>query len=426
MEPTTNLSNIERCRILVMTVGTGVGPDKEKKVRSLAHGLLQSIKHYNPNQIIYFGSKESKETMDMVETIAKEQQICLPSVKKRIILEDIDHFDKCMKQMQDEIEDLRNELNNPEIIMDYTSGTKTMTAAIVVLSILYHLKLSLISGKRSSDSVVQSGTENIQTQNPYRAYDKLLIGKLVEAINYYRFNTARQYLNQIVDLPSEKKEYYEHIIEGYDAWDKFDHKRAFDELWKITRDQDPDGLFNANKEFLGKLLKIEDPASKSEFYVADLVNNAKRRFEEEKYDDAVARLYRTIELIEQYLLKRLYNIQTDRVDLNILSEKGVSQKYIEELKALQDDRGQIKIGLKRGYEILEKLGNKIGKRYMEDSRLQDLLRKRNESILAHGTKPVTKEDCEALKSAIEEYVAAAFSDANKYINSSCFVKMRTE
>lgn len=426
MEPTTNLRNTEKSRILVMTVGTGVGPDKEKKVRSLAHGLLQSIKHYNPNQIVYFGSEESKVTMDMVETIANEMQVCLPLVKDRIILENIDDFDKCMKQMQDEIENLKKEMSNPEIIMDYTSGTKTMTAAIVVLSILYHLKLSLVGGKRSLDSVVQSGTENIQTQNPYRAYDKLLIGKLIESINTCRFNTARQYLIQLVDFPPEKKDYYEHIIGGYDAWDKFDHNRAFDELRKITKNQDPGGLFKANKEFLGKLLNIEDPTSKSEFYIADLVNNARRRVEEGKYDDAVARLYRTIELIEQYLLKRLYNIQTDKVDLNILSEKGVPQEYINDLKALQDEQGRIKIGLKRGYEILEKLGNGIGKKYMGDSRLQDLLRKRNESILAHGTKPVTMADCEALESATEEYVKAVFSGANEHINNSCFVKMRSE
>jgi hypothetical protein len=30
-------------RALFMTVGTGVGLDKEKKIRSLAHGLLASI-----------------------------------------------------------------------------------------------------------------------------------------------------------------------------------------------------------------------------------------------------------------------------------------------------------------------------------------------------------------------------------------------
>jgi len=48
--------------------------------------------------------------------------------------------------------------------------------------------------------------------------------------------------------------------------------------------------------------------------IADILNNARRRMKEGKYDDAMARLYRTVELIAQYRLKMKYEIDTSDVD----------------------------------------------------------------------------------------------------------------
>jgi len=54
-----------------------------------------------------------------------------------------------------------------------------------------------------------------------------------------------------------------------------------------------------NKQFLGQLISNpkRENGKPEPYYVADLINNAERRAEESKYDDAVARLYRTMELI---------------------------------------------------------------------------------------------------------------------------------
>ena len=48
-------------------------------------------------------------------------------------------------------------------------------------------------------------------------------------------------------------------------------------------------------------LKIEN----LHYYLSDLLNNAQRRIKEQKYDDAVARLYRITELIAQINLFEL-------------------------------------------------------------------------------------------------------------------------
>lgn len=418
-------------KILMMTVGTGVGLNKEEKIRNLAHGLLHCINHYKPAQIIYFGSEESKETMQMVEILAKEQHICLPNLKKEVFLKNIDDFDSCFGTIQGEIEEFkRNKEKQFEIYIDYTSGTKTMTAAIVVLSILYHLKLSLVSGTRSDQNVVRSGTEKMQEQNPYRVYDKLLMEKLHESFNTYRFNTAREYLHQIVDLLPEKKAYYEHLIDAYDAWDKFDHLGAFDKLSKITKAEDPSGLLNNNKAFLGTMVNFietdtqtDSPNRINMYYIADLLNNAGRRMEEGKYDDAVARLYRTMEFIEQHIFMTKYNLKSNDLEVIVLRERKIPENYIGELEDLKDTNGKIKIGLKRGYEILAKLSEEIGSKYMNDNKLQNLLTKRNDSILAHGIKPVKKEDCEDLYQIVEIYIGSVFRDMIYYTEKARFIKL---
>ena len=77
---------------------------------------------------------------------------------------------------------------------------------------------------------------------------------------------------------------------------------------------------NENLEFLK--LKISKRGIKTgdvKYYLPDLLNNAYRRIEEGKYDDAVARLYRSIELTAQLGL-----VNEGVVDVNVFAPPMVS------------------------------------------------------------------------------------------------------
>ncbi len=78
--------------------------------------------------------------------------------------------------------------------------------------------------------------------------------------------------------------------------------------------------------------------------------------------------------------------------------RGLREKY----GALRDEKGVVKLGLRKSYELLRDLRDKLGFLFFENKRLQHLLVRRNESVLAHGIKPVVKEEfMEAFKSARE-------------------------
>ncbi|HIE31816.1 MAG TPA: TIGR02710 family CRISPR-associated protein, partial [Methanosarcinales archaeon] len=145
--------------------------------------------------------------------------------------------------------------------------------------------------------------------------------------------------------------------------------------------------------------------------VEDLLLNSERRASQGRYDDAVGRLYRALELLVQIRLKLQYGIKTDDVDV-----KKIPQEYREEYEPKNDmkDRKN-KIGLKESYELLAKLNDDdpLAKIYLSrKSELIGLLEVRNLSIFAHGFRPITKEEYNIFNTFFENFFDDFFTGMN--------------
>lgn len=362
-------------RALFMTIGTGVGG--EEGVESLAHGLLKSILHYKPDFILFFGSELSKNTLESIKKQYQERVDKKLTYYQLITLSDVDRFDECFQKIRQEI------IERPdwEVYIDYTSGTKTMTMSAAIASVLYHKDLTLVAGERGQNGLVSTHTEEIKTQSLYSAYDELLMDKMKDAFNQNRFETALGLINEMVRV--ENRDSFIKIIQAYHYWDKFNHQKAFDLLSKVQIKVKDEKALKRNKEFLGTLVNARDV---KEYYIlADLIKNAQRRCQEDKYDDALARLYRAVEFISQVMLKKEYRIDTANVDLDVVPDFA-QEKYQKKMK-----NGKITIGLCEGYELLQDLNDDLGLTFFSDNKLKYLLSKRNSSILAHGFEPITGE-----------------------------------
>ena len=394
-------------RALFMTVGTG--RRDEKSIKSLAHGLLVSITHYNPDRIVFFGSEESTETIESVKRQYYENRGEELINYNFVTIDRIDDFDDCFEIIKEEI----REKEDYEIVIDYTSGTKTMTMSAAICSMLYHKKLSLVAGKRGENGIVVPGTEKIVEQSLYSAYDKLLFDQVKTLFNSYRFKDAKSVLNQIVI--SDGKEKFEQLIEAYDLWDKFDHRTAFKILGEIS-----DMQISQNKGFLGKLNKMEKYET---LILVDLINNVNRRIEEGKYDDAVARLYRVIELIAQIKLAEegLDDLSEKKFTIEDLKKRKVDISRYEEYAG---DNGRLKLGLENKFKLLKYMGwGEADKMYLENNKLKDLLKKRNSSILAHGLEPVEKETAKELFEEVKEYAKIILPELNELLEDASFPKL---
>jgi CRISPR-associated protein (TIGR02710 family) len=128
--------------------------------------------------------------------------------------------------------------------------------------------------------------------------------------------------------------------------------------------------------------------------LADLLANADRRAGEGKYDDAVARLYRAAELIAQIALAPL-GIHTSN-----LLEKDIPDDVRSLFPEFSRSQRAVSVGLDKSYRLLEALGDERAKLYLSNKKLRNLLKARNESVLAHGTTPVGKPTYQALRAEI--------------------------
>lgn len=401
---------------LLMTVGTGIG--SEEKRESLAHGLLFSIKNNHPKKIVFFGSSESKITIESLKQQYMDEFNEKLDYYEFIKIDEIDDFSMYFTKIKSKIHELEEEYG---ITIDYTSGTKTMTMAAAFASMLCGKNLIFISGKRQNGIVVK-GTEKIILQNLYLVYDELMITKIKELFNNNRFETAKVLLDNITDTDKNKK-IYTKLLNSYYAFDNVNYEFAlknfdikeFTNKWpSLTKD------FQNNIKALN-ILNNKKHEFNSYYVLASLLNNAGRRCEEHKYDDAVARLYRALELIAQIKLKN-YEILTSDVDISILKSFNLDKSDIDCLEGTRDKHsGKIKIGLTQGYVLLHKLGDILGKFYMNNEKLiQNTIQFRNNSILAHGLMSLNEKQFLEFQKIVNDASAMLNKNMDSFVNETIF------
>lgn len=391
---------------LLMTVGTGIGG--QVATEDLAHAILFSIDNSNPDIVIFFGSEKSKKTVESV----KEQYLNEFEEEfdyfEFIHLEQIDDFKIYFEAFKRKIQ----ELDGYKIIIDYTSGTKTMTMSAAFASMLYRKNLYFVGGERE-DGVVIRGTEKIISQNLYPIYDDLMISKIKELFNTNRFDAGKSLLE---DITKAKKDTYANLFDAYYYFDNVDYNKAnkyfitkeFIAEWPELKKQ-----FSLNAKALYHLNK-EDSAMRPFYILGSLINNARRRAEETKYDDAIARLYRFLELIAQIKLNE-YGIDTSDVELDILNKHGVEQEF------KPDFSGKIKLSLVQDYELLNNLGDDLGEFYIKNKdEFLATISSRNNSILAHGLNSQTEKQYVKFRDLILKFASVLNPEMDVYIHETEF------
>lgn len=407
---------------LLMPVGTGVGGTQEG-VDSLGHGLLFLINSKNPDYVVFFGSEVSKKTIESIKRQYFEEEGEEFDYYEFIDIEDVDNFEKYFNAFKSKIMELEEDY---KIIMDYTSGTKTMTMASAFASMVMRKQLFFVTGKREGGTVVY-GTEDVTSQNLYPVYDGLMLNKLKESFNFNRFESAKALLEEIT-ATSLNKEAYSNLLNAYACFDNVDYDNAikyfdissFSKEWSELSKE-----FGMNMKSLNILTKKEHNL-RCYYVLASMLNNARRRYEENKFDDAIARLYRSLELIGQIRLKNEYGLVTSDIDMNYLKEKGVEESYLEILENSRDSRSKkVKIGLIQDFVLLSKLGDDLGEFYLNNEKLiQNTVKFRNNSILAHGFESKSKEEYEEFRDIVLKAANVLNSKMDKFIQETRFPEFK--
>lgn len=332
------------------------------------------------------GRDDPKPTLPNIPT-----QLELPVERYQVLCVYADDLDHAYRQIAECINVYVQRGDN--IVVDYTGGTKTMSAALC-LSALDHddISLQLVTGVRADLHKVKDGTEESQTAEIGRTRFKLKATQSLEAWQQYAYDDTLQQLRKQKPAHREDKARLTAIRElsrAFSHWDRFDHVAAQIILQNLPRYEHELKPYLANLRDLCREGKRQMPSR-----LLDLWRNTQRRATQQRYDDATARAYRLTEWTAQWLLETQANIKTSDVPLD----------KIPEGMALHEQKGKYLASLMQAWQLAALHGKPEVAEFWQknEGRLKDWLQTRNYSILAHGFEAISQESWQKIETFMED------------------------
>lgn len=419
-------------RVLVLTVGGSCAP------------LVHSLVHHAPDHIVFVCSADVPErgqvgTRQFV--VGEGPRICrsegarapdLPNIRLQagrehlpfdlIELASPDHLETCHRILVEAFRVLRATCPDAVIISDYTGGTKTMSAALAAIAVEDGRgRLSLITGTRSNHERVSHGTHHASVWLPWGMHARRRFQSSVPAL-MAAFDHAgiRALLADLTQEPlppdlDARISLLVSLCHGFEAWDRFDHQTALGIL----------GMPHLRRHLVEHVIFLEHvsasrglvdeafdapvrPRGDGFEIVDDLLLNAERCAIRGRYDDAVGRLYRAAELFAQIHLKVRHALATGDLDLERVPEAARSAFF-------RGPHGRVQTGVRGAYELLRHFpDDPVGRVFTDETtglgdRLMNALQIRNQSLFAHGFRPLERREYEQVHEAVRTFVEAARS-----------------
>ncbi|WP_038056710.1 TIGR02710 family CRISPR-associated CARF protein [Thermus amyloliquefaciens] len=376
-------------KVLLLTVGTTRAP------------LEEALAHHAPEGVVFLASQA---TLPVAAELIRDYAGSFRY--HTLLLEDAENL---LEAYQVALKALKKALEweASAIVADLTGGTKPMTAGLVLALSGRGVVFSYVGGERRDPDTgrVLPGAERLRLlEDPTSRLGLREWGGFVRAWNGLNLGAALAELEALLQRPlspSEERFYraLKGVTQGLMEWDRFRHGEAR----RLLREHLPVALAVAEswghgskvrvlkglEEGLKALDRIVEARGKPTFtLLQDLLANAERRAELGRFDDALARLYRALELAAEADVH-------ERLGFLLKDPKTWPEGFPEALRErILKPRGLMEL-LEAAFELdlaFGQRGSLAQRLFGEKNRLQALLAGRHESILAHGTRPVGEED----------------------------------
>lgn len=313
--------------------------------------------------------------------------------------------DACFAHFAAEVERLFDEGFAPDDIwVDFTRGTKAMSAALVLAAVAHDLShLRYIYGKRDQRGTVTAGTEKLREINPVAALSRRRFDLARGLVANGAFAAALDILPDpdspfasMFRVPSEMVRAARTIAEFLAAWDRLDYRAAAKidlpeptALPAAWRPLCPGPALVKWVQRLASKPEQEEMAAMAAWLrplAVDLLTNAERRVRHKQFEDALVRAYRVLELVGQ---ARLFD---HGIDSEAVPENHPAVQKVRERRRKRGDSdfGRGKRGLQAPRELaaflLEQLKDPLGERLRQLIKQPGghAIKGRNVSILIHG------------------------------------------
>ena len=396
-----------RYNLLIATVGGNPEP------------LIASITHWRPKRIVFVPSHNTKSQIsDIQDRLIKEDYDLDEGRYNTVLLSDPQSFSQCVQEMRSGLEQQVIQWHERgerfDCIVDFTGGTKCMSAALALVARPWrYSRFSYVGGverDRNSVGIVVSGREQVvHDANPWNALGYQIVEDAVAAFDRHAFGEGvqqlRNALKHVLDNSSRKAELnaLAMFMEAYDLWSRSEYRQAHAKfidcekrlndltaaLCPIAQDQLRKYIDQAKRRLETLKQGTNHP---TQALLEDLISDSARRRREGRYVDAVARLYRAVEVAAQLRLWQEYEISTSMVSLEKLP-----QPMRDRLRC-RSEHGKLKLALQDSFDLLKHWKDPLGERFAAlgwDDKTSPLTR-RNDSIAGHGFAPVSSETSDEL------------------------------
>jgi CRISPR-associated protein (TIGR02710 family) len=416
--------------ILIQTVGTG-GPKNP-----VHEALAFSVRDRQPQLVVCWCSKESKRT-----TLPKIMK-CLgqpaPARKPRFrthVCKDENDVGSLTSEYTKQLDKLRAEFPEAQIEIDFTSGTKPMSAAAVAVGLSRRIpRLHYAVGPRD-ESGRATATDRLCSLDTGHLVAQRLLEELGQVFNDGGFAAvllqATPLARQLVDTDLKARAAsLSKLADAYEHWSRFDWKGAAHKLGPLVnlRNSDETVRCGWDLDFLKRqVAHLRQCASSwnAPERLVDLLANAQRCFDRGRFDDAVARLYRLVEYVGQVRFSPCFDRdpKNDRPTSDVPIER-LAARAPRLAKSLTRENQPVppankNLGLEDTLFALHEAGDPVGAALLEQywggplpipgegrrqprGPLAGYLSRRNQSLLAHGSRPVEANDARKLAGLVRE------------------------
>ncbi len=349
--------------MLVLTVGGSPEP------------LLHHIAHRAWDRVVFVCSEDdpvsgkagSHATVDDLAARAgldeaRAERLLVPADDPGII------HDRCLGRIRAE------RAAGATVVADYTGGTKSMSAGLLLAALTEGADIDVVLGPRTDHVKVRSGTQQVVSIDTSVLESHGALAIAARAWSRFDYAAAAEALSTL-RRPTDEARRLRQLSIGYARWTAFDYRGARDHLL-------PFGRFVPQMAAL-TALATDSTRDTDAARIVDLWLASERHARAERFDLAVLLLYRANEAIAQWALRWEHGIDPGDI---------AEGSPVVEL-ASTNHAGKRVLGQHAAWQALGRLGGALAEiaRATERSRL-DLSVRRNESVLAHGAKPLTEDD----------------------------------
>ncbi len=196
--------------------------------------IVRAIAEHRPRLVCFLASQQSVNLLGQVQELLRQGEFALDE-SRVVLVDNVDDLVHCYEKALACARFLEGrQIPADSVVVDYTGGTKNMTAALALATVDKGYRFSYVGGaarNKGGLGIVQTGSEVVHTAvSPWQIFAVTEWQHLVLHVDQYQYEAALTLVRETGRRlpPAEGKRWQglENALEGLLYWDRFNHKEA--------------------------------------------------------------------------------------------------------------------------------------------------------------------------------------------------------